>query len=50
MDFSEWSEIIIGKITQAGFDAGIVIQAFKEAQADIELEYKKEECGAAGAH
>lgn len=50
MDFSEWSEIIIGKITQAGFDAGIVIQAFKEAQADIELEYEKEECGAAGAH
>ncbi|NNB55723.1 hypothetical protein [Pseudomonas fragi] len=49
MDFSEWFGAILEKIIQAGFDADDVNCAFKEAQADIQLEYGQGDLGAAGA-
>lgn len=49
MNYLQWSESLIKKLVNAGFEFDLVNKAFEEAKADIELEYDKGELSSAGA-
>ena len=50
MNYTCWSKTVIEKLVSNGFDSALVGKVFHEAEAEIRLEYEKNELNSAGAH